>query len=57
MKYNSRNLCKSRLILTLSIALTIVGFFNNANAIFHVQDKNNEETLDSSREFIINLHE
>jgi hypothetical protein len=55
MKYN-RNFRISTLILTLSIiALTIIGFFNNANAIFHLQSKNNQETLDSSKDFIINL--
>ncbi len=55
MKYN-RNFSKSTLILTLSIiTLTIIGFFNNANAIFHLQSENKQETSDSSKDFIINL--
>jgi hypothetical protein len=54
MKYNNF-INDFRLILTLSIALTIVGFFNNANAIFHGQDNNNKETLDASKQFIMNL--
>ena len=33
----------------------VVGFFNNANALFHVQEFNNNEIPNSSKEFIINL--
>lgn len=43
-------------ILILSIVLTIVvGIFNNANALFHEQEFNNEQISDASKEFIINL--
>ncbi|MDF2736727.1 MAG: hypothetical protein K0S93_583 [Nitrososphaeraceae archaeon] len=43
-------------ILILSIVLTIiVGIFNNANALFHEQELNNEKISDTSREFILNL--
>lgn len=42
--------------LILFIMLTIVvGFFNNANALFHVQEFNNNEIPNASKEFIINL--
>lgn len=42
--------------LILFIMLTIVvGFFNNANALFHVQEFNNNEISNASKEFIINL--
>ena len=43
-------------ILILAIVLTIVvGIFNNANALFHEQEFNNEQISDASKEFIINL--
>lgn len=42
--------------LILFIMLTIVvGFFNNANSLFHVQEFNNNEISNASKEFIINL--
>ena len=42
--------------LILFIILTIVvGFFNNANALFHDQEFNNNEIPNASKEFIINL--
>ena len=42
--------------LILFIMLNIVGgFFNNANALFHVQEFNNNEIPNASKEFIINL--
>ena len=42
--------------LILFIMLTIVvGFFNNANALFHVQEFNNNEISNASKELIINL--
>lgn len=42
--------------LILFIMLTIVvGFSNNANALFHVQEFNNNEISNASKEFIINL--
>ena len=44
------------IIFILSIVLTIVvGIFNNANALFHEQEFNNEQIPDASNEFIINL--
>jgi hypothetical protein len=33
----------------------VIGFFNNANALFHVQEFNNNEIPNASKEFIINL--
>jgi hypothetical protein len=33
----------------------VVGFFNNAKALFHVQEFNNNEIPNASKEFIINL--
>jgi hypothetical protein len=33
----------------------VVGFFNNANSLFHVQEFNNNEISNASKEFIINL--
>ena len=42
--------------LILFIILTIVvSFFNNANALFHDQESNNNEISNASKEFIINL--
>lgn len=42
--------------LILFIMLTIVvGFFNNANALFHDQEFNNNEIPNASKEFILNL--
>ncbi|HET8856450.1 MAG TPA: hypothetical protein VFM28_02870 [Nitrososphaeraceae archaeon] len=55
MKKN-RNLYEINMTLILFIMLTIVvGFFNNANALFHVQEFNNNEIPNASKEFIINL--
>jgi hypothetical protein len=51
-----KSLYELNIILILSIVLTIVvGFFNNANALFHEQEFNNEQISDASKEFIINL--
>lgn len=55
MKKN-RNLYEINMTLILFIMLTIVvGFFNNANSLFHVQEFNNNEIPNASKEFIINL--
>jgi hypothetical protein len=55
MKKN-RNFYEINRILILSIVLTIVtSFFNNANALFHEQELNNEQISDASKEFIVNL--
>ena len=55
-KNRNKNLYKINMILILSIMLTIfIGFFNNANALFHVQKTNNNEISNASKEFIINL--
>lgn len=55
-KNRNRNLYEINMILILSIMLTIViGFFNNANALFHIQKTNNNEISNASKEFIINL--
>jgi hypothetical protein len=51
-----KSLYDINIIFILSIVLTIViGIFNNANALFHEQEFNNEQIPDASREFIINL--
>jgi|SRR5829696_9835955 len=51
-----KSLCEINIILILSLVLTlIVGIFNNANALFHEQELNNEQISDTSKEFIINL--
>ncbi len=51
-----KSLYETNFLLILSIVLTIIiSIFNNANALFHEQESNNEQILDKSREFIINL--
>jgi hypothetical protein len=51
-----KSLYYTNIIFILSIVLTIVvGIFNNANALFHEQEFNNEQISDASKEFIINL--
>jgi len=51
-----KSLYEINIILILSLVLTlIVGIFNNANALFHEQELNNEQISDTSKEFIINL--
>lgn len=51
-----KSLYEINIILILAIVLTIVvGIFNNANALFHEQEFNNEQISDASKEFIINL--
>lgn len=51
-----KSLYELNIIVILSIVLTIVvGFFNNANALFHEPEFNNEQISDASKEFIINL--
>ena len=55
MKKN-RNLYEINMISILSIVLTIViGFFNNANALLHVEESNNNEISNASKEFILKL--
>ena len=56
MKKN-RNLYEINMISILSIVLTIViiGFFNNADALLNVQESNNNQISNASKEFIINL--
>ena len=51
-----KSLYDINIIFILSIVLTIVvGIFNNADALFHEQEFNNEQISDASKEFIINL--
>jgi hypothetical protein len=51
-----KSLYDINIIFILSIVLTIVvGIFNNADALFHEQQFNNEQISDASKEFIINL--
>src|ERR687897_2527704 len=51
-----KSLYDINIIFILSIVLTIVvGIFNNADALFHEQQINNEQISDASKEFIINL--
>ena len=51
-----KSLYDTNIIFILSIVLTIVvGIFNNADALFHEQEFNNEQISDASKEFIINL--
>ena len=51
-----KSLYDTNIIFILSIVLTIaVGIFNNANALFHEQEFNNEQISVASKEFIINL--
>jgi hypothetical protein len=56
-KNRNRNLYKINMIMVLAIMLItiVIGFFNNANALFHVQKTNNNEIPNASKEFIINL--
>ena len=51
-----KSLYDINIIFILFIVLTIVvGIFNNADALFHEQEFNNEQISDASKEFIINL--
>ena len=51
-----KSLYDINIIFILSIVLTIVvGIFNNADALFHQQQINNEQISAASKEFIINL--